>query len=151
MAGMDIPSAGGDQGTSGPSVARRKPGRPPGRHVLTPDGAARFAVVVRTIRRRGEAAGFRKARDLMFQKFEVFAKMMPAYAVAKLAMEFSRHAMFCDVANQKADAGKRRGEWKAFQDYLHGATDIAFEGASAEARSVDEEVLEESTEEEEPE
>jgi len=62
----------------------------------------------------------------MFERFEVLAKKMPPYAVLKLAIEFDRHAMACDMAATKASEEQQARTWSDFQRYLHGETDIAF-------------------------
>ena len=90
-----------------------------------PRDIGRFGKVVRIIHEDGAPAGFRAARDLMLEKFEVMAKKMPPYAALKLAMEFDRHAMFCEVAAEKVRSTKDVELYQRFQSYLEGETDIA--------------------------
>ena len=101
---------------------RRRNGSPDN---VTPLGAARFGVVVETIERDGAAAGFRRARNLMFESFETLSGVMPAYAVLKLAVEFDRHSQMCDIYDEKARAHGDAEIWDRYQRYLAGEVDVA--------------------------
>ena len=102
---------------------------------MTPAGAAqsqpepllagRFGVVVTTIRDHGRVAGFQLARDVLFSKYELFRKSMPAPAVLKLALEMDRHAMMCEVHADRARASADASVWQEYQRYLAGEIDVA--------------------------
>lgn len=91
----------------------------------SPTAFAKFGVVVETIERSGAAAGFRRARNMMFESFETLKSSMPAYAVLKLAIEFDRHAQMCDIYAEKAKARGDAEIWDRYQKYLAGEVDVA--------------------------
>jgi hypothetical protein len=91
---------------------------------LLPRSVARFSQVVDALHREGAPAGFRRARDMMFEQFEVLAKRMPPYVILKLAIEFDRHALFNEVASDKARTSHDAEAYDAYQRYLAGETDV---------------------------
>ena len=90
-----------------------------------PIHAGRFAAVVKTIHAHGSPAGFRLARDIMFEKFEILSRRMPPYALLKLAIEFDRHAMMGEVAAAKATDHYDQEKYETFQRYLSGEVEVA--------------------------
>lgn len=97
----------------------RNPGDP------SPLDAAKFGPVVRTIRKKGPAAGWRLGRDICLRDWETLKEDMPPYAVLKLAIEMDRHALFSEVASDKVKTQRDAEVYEQYQRYLAGEADVA--------------------------
>lgn len=85
----------------------------------------RFSDVAQSLRDGEPARAFAKAAETCLDKFELLAgKAMPPYAVLKLAIEFHKHALFCEVAQDKARTQHDAAAFAAYQAYLAGDTDV---------------------------
>lgn len=96
----------------------------PSNGVVIPAQAARFTEVAGLLRDGDPAKAFGRAAEVMLEKFELFLPKMQAYAVLKLAIEFHKHALFCEVAQDKAKTQHDAAAFAAFQAYLSGETDV---------------------------
>ena len=91
---------------------------------MTPSRASRFGEVSSLIRRGDPATAFTRAAEVLLERFELLKKDMGAAAVIKLAIDCHRHALFCEVAVDKAKTQHDTAAYAAFQEYLNGTTDI---------------------------
>lgn len=85
-----------------------------------PEAIRMFRKIPGLIKRKGRVAGFEAMRDMSLGEWEVLSAKMNPYSALKLAIEFDRHAMFAEVASEKAKGSFDRSLWDSFQDYLHG-------------------------------
>jgi hypothetical protein len=79
------------------------------------------------ILREGDAPrGFRRARDLLFQRAEGLAQTSPGelYVALKTAIELDRHAIFVEVAADKSRSKFDYDAYQRFHQWLAGETDI---------------------------
>lgn len=101
------------------------PSEDPSLDVVMPKQAGRFTEVAGLLRDGDPAKAFGRAAEVCLEKFEILAgKAMPPYAVLKLAIEFHKHALFCEVAQDKARTQHDAAAFAAYQAYLAGATDV---------------------------
>lgn len=91
---------------------------------VLPAQAARFGEVSGLLRDGDPAKGFARAAEICLEAFELLSVKMQPYAVLKLAIEFHKHALFCEVAQDKAKTQHDERAYSAFQDYLAGTTEI---------------------------
>lgn len=87
---------------------------------------ARFSEVVDILRGGDAPAGFRHARDLLFQRAQQLARTAPAelYMALKTAIELDRHAIFVEVAADKSRSKFDYDAYQRFHQWLAGETDI---------------------------
>lgn len=85
-----------------------------------PTPLKRFAKIPKLIAKKGRVAGFEKLRDMSLEDWEQIAAIMNPYSALKLAIEFDRHAMFAEVAAERAKGTFDRELWDNFQQYLRG-------------------------------
>ena len=95
------------------------------RNGANPLDATTFGPVARTIRKRGAVQGWRKGRDICLEKWDVLKDEMPPYAVLKLAIEMDRHALYCEVAADRARSQRDADVYADYQRYLAGETEVA--------------------------
>lgn len=84
-----------------------------------------FEKIPKLIAKKGRVAGFEKLRDMALEDWETLSAKMNPYSALKLCIEFDRHAMFAEVAQEKAKGAFDRDLWDKFQEYLHGNVDVA--------------------------
>ena len=72
------------------------------------------------IREFGRSDGFQAARDLIFHHWDKLRANMPGYSALKLAIEFDRHAMFAEIATERAKGRYDQTLWGQYQSYLSG-------------------------------
>lgn len=72
------------------------------------------------IRDYGRSHGYQAARDLIFHHWNQLRGNMPGYSALKLAIEFDRHAMFAEVASERAKGRYDTSLWSQYQMYLSG-------------------------------
>lgn len=102
---------------------------------IVPRHAGRFATVADMLRQGNAAQGFARAAEVCLETFEVLSKKMPPYAVLKLAIELHKHALFCEVAQDKTRSQHDAAAYEAYQKYLAGETDVPVAlGVSSVAR-----------------
>lgn len=91
---------------------------------ILPSKAARFAPVAEQLRMGNPASAFAKAAETLLDNYEAMSKAMQPYAVLKLAIELHKHALFCEVAQDKAQTQHQTAAYAAYQKYLAGETDV---------------------------
>ena len=91
---------------------------------ILPAQAARFGPVAELLRQGSPATAFGKAAETLLDNFETMCQKMQPYAVLKLAIEMHRHALFCEVAQDKARTAHDEAAFDKFQEYLHGEADV---------------------------
>jgi hypothetical protein len=84
-----------------------------------------FEKIPKIIRKKGRVAGFEKLRDMALEDWEQLSARMNPYSALKLCIEFDRHAMFAEVAQERAKGAFDRDLWDKFQNYLHGSVESA--------------------------
>ena len=72
------------------------------------------------IRDFGRSHGYQAARDLIFYHWNQLRSNMPGYSALKLAIEFDRHAMFAEIASERAKGRYDTSLWAQYQMYLSG-------------------------------
>lgn len=92
--------------------------------VILPAQAGRFTEVAGLLRDGEPAKAFGRAAEVMLEKFEILSAKMQPYAVLKLAIEMHKHALFCEVAQDKAKTQHDAAAFAAYQAYLAGETDV---------------------------
>jgi hypothetical protein len=87
---------------------------------------ARFSEVVDILRGGDAPAGFRHARDILFQRAQILARDAPSelYVALKTAIELDRHAIFVEVAADKSRSQFDHDAYQRFHKWLAGETDI---------------------------
>lgn len=100
----------------------------PPRRGRPPKARSVFSGIPDIIKERGPAEGFRTGRDICFRFFDQLSQNMQPYAVCKLAIEFDRHALFSEMAQEKTRMREDQKLYTEFQSYLAGETEIAPEG-----------------------
>jgi hypothetical protein len=90
---------------------------------LIPSRAGRFGEVADLIRSGDPATAFTRAAEVVLERYELLKKEMGAAVVIKLAIDLHRHALFCEVALDKARTQHTEEAYKRYQDYLNGVTD----------------------------
>jgi hypothetical protein len=83
-----------------------------------------LARIPRIIKKRGRAKGFERIRDLILTNWEMLSAVSNPLAAIKLVLEVDKHAMFSEVAAEKAKGAFDMQLWSQFQDYLEGKIDI---------------------------
>lgn len=73
--------------------------------------------------RVSRAQGFAAVRDELLEKYEVLKDDMPAAVILKLAIDADRHALFVEMAADKARGRDDATLYDWFQRYLRGETD----------------------------
>jgi hypothetical protein len=73
--------------------------------------------------RTSRAQGFAAVRDELLEHYEVLKDDIPAAAIIKLAIDADRHALFVEMAADKARGQDDRELYGWFQQYLQGETD----------------------------
>lgn len=90
---------------------------------LSPVDASRFGEVAGLLRDGDPARGFTRAAEICLERAEVLAKSMPMYNILRLAIDLHRHALFCEVAQDKARTQHDAAAFAAYQAYLAGTSD----------------------------
>lgn len=93
-------------------------------HPVTRKKVKRFAEVVDILRDKGAPEGFRRCRDILFERAEELVDQMPLYNVLKLCIDFDRHALFAEVAQDKTRSAHDAEAYAAYQQYLAGTSDV---------------------------
>lgn len=91
---------------------------------VLPMQAARFSPVAQLLREGAPATAFARAAETLLDNFETLCKSIQPYAVLKLAIEFHRHALFCEVSQDKARTAHDEAAFDKFQEYLRGDADV---------------------------
>lgn len=91
---------------------------------FVPSNARRFGRVADILRSGNAAASFVEGAEILLDSFEVLSKEMGAAAVLKLAIDMHKHALFCEVAQDKTRTQHDAQAYAAFQQYLAGTSDI---------------------------
>jgi hypothetical protein len=96
----------------------------PNLDIVIPARAARFGEVAGLLRDGNPARGFARAAEILLENFETLTKQIQPYAILKLAIETHKHALFCEVAQDKARTQHDAAAFAAYQAYLAGETDV---------------------------
>jgi hypothetical protein len=96
---------------------------PPSGSAFLPARVGRFGRAVDLLHSDGRAAGFAAVRDELLEKYEVLKDDIPAAALIKLAIDADRHALFAEMAADKARGRDDVSLYDWFQRYLRGETD----------------------------
>ncbi len=94
-----------------------------------------FEKIPKLIKRKGRVAGFERLRDMALEDWETLSAKMNPYSALKLAIEFDRHAMFAEVAQEKNKGAFDRDLWEKFQTYLQGGVQAAPADAAEDSDS----------------
>ncbi len=76
------------------------------------------------IRSGGRVAGFEALRDALLAHWPDLVRVMSPAAVIKAILETDRHAVFAQVAEEKARERFDLEAWRQFQDWLRGRIDV---------------------------
>jgi hypothetical protein len=102
-----------------------------------------FARIPRIIKKKGRAKGFERVRDLVLTNWEMLGAVSNPLAALKLVLDVDKHAMFAEVAAEKAKGAFDMQLWSQFQDYLEGKIEIAPGSENARELPTGDEVNEE--------
>ena len=95
------------------------------KHIVAPSiGIGFFADIPGTIEAEGRVKGFERMRDKIFLDWETLSQRCNPYSLLKLAIESDRHAMFSQIAEEKAKGTFDKDLWLKYQDYLSGNVDV---------------------------
>lgn len=94
-----------------------------GRVKTLPKGQVSFEEVVGNVR-GNPALAFTRAAEILLERFQDLKAEMGAAVVLKLALETHKHALFCEVAQDKTRTQHDAAAYDKFQEYLNGTTDI---------------------------
>lgn len=83
-----------------------------------------FSRIPKIIKKRGRAKGFEKVRDMVLLNWEMLGAISNPLAALKLVLEIDKHAMFSEVAAEKAKGQFDMQLWGQFQDYLQGKIEL---------------------------
>lgn len=83
-----------------------------------------FSRIPKTIRKKGRAKGFEKIRDMVLINWEMLSAVSNPLATIKLVLEIDKHAMFAEVAAEKAKGSFDKGLWDEYRDYLQGKIEL---------------------------
>jgi hypothetical protein len=84
----------------------------------------RFAEVAHLLREKNAGEAFARAAELCLERYELLKDEIGAAATLKFAIEFHKHALFCEVAADKTRSQHDAAAFAAYQTYLAGETDI---------------------------
>lgn len=87
-------------------------------------GIGFFADIPEVIQEEGRVKGFERMRDKIFLDWETLSQRCNPYSLLKLAIESDRHAMFSQIAEEKAKGTFDKDLWLKYQDYLSGNVDV---------------------------
>lgn len=83
-----------------------------------------FVRIPKIIKKKGRAKGFERVRDLVLNNWEMLSALSNPLAAIKLVLEVDKHAMFSEMAAEKAKGAFDMQLWLKFQDYLDGKLDV---------------------------
>lgn len=86
--------------------------------------AVKFDDVVGQLRSGAPAQAFGRVTEILLERFADLKAEMGAAVILKLAIETHKHALFCEVAQDKARTSHDEAAYGEFQKYLNGSSDI---------------------------
>jgi hypothetical protein len=93
-------------------------------HTFSPTVPVSFKEVAGLLRGRDPAAGFNRAAEILLDRFQDLKGELGAAPLLKLAIEFHKHSLFCEVAADKTRTQHDAAAYDMFQKYLAGDTDL---------------------------